>query len=475
MPTKTSSPRTQAEIAAETNAAQATDFNSALLIDLIDPHPRNIRHNAAADEEMVESIRAKGLYQPLVVRPIEDGRYQLVAGHRRLDGLKRAGFTHAPAAIRLDLGEEVDQVAAMLVENGRRADLTPIEEAEGFDLLAELGWTVDQIAAASGQSKATVSSRRKLVRLPEQAKAAVGQGQVTLDDALRLAKLPTPEQTKLEKLLGRSDFHYEITRTEQRVKVKAEVAAQAKQLLADGIPEVPAPTPAVINEYYLRHSEHGMVRLASTGHPDLADHPDCGAFVRGGTAANPAIWRVCTNPGAHDELTEAQLERKAALDAEEAAREARVAEARERQQARVTARQLRVDDVMAAVRTKPLDPVLADLLALALPRLAAELPYDVETTWQRAMGVKDDDMVRDFGIDHAVAVIGSDTARLTKALAALLVCTLEDEAEVARFPHGAGFRPAALEYLNKVLPTVGHQRNTIDTELVEELEQDTDQ
>nr|WP_278259536.1 ParB N-terminal domain-containing protein [Nocardioides convexus] len=136
------------------------------------PHPRNPRHNAIADDESMGSIKEQGLLHDLLVAPHPDqpGKAYLVDGHRRYDALTRLGFSLAPVKWRLDLVDEGDQVAAMLGTT-RREDLTPLEEAEGFDLLTELGWTAEQISDKTGRSTSTVNARRKATRLKDRAKA----------------------------------------------------------------------------------------------------------------------------------------------------------------------------------------------------------------------------------------------------------------------------------------------------------------
>lgn len=470
---------TPAEIPAEAATAQHTHYEPAYPIDLIREHPKNIRHNATADDELVNSIRDQGLLQPLVAfkDPSIEGA-ELIAGHRRLDGLRKAGYTHAPVILRYDLADEGDQVAAMLVENGRRADLTPIEEAEGFDLLTELGWDVEQIAQASGRSKTLIKERRKLTALPDKAKAAVDRGQITIDDALTLAKLPPAEQTKLEKQVDTPNFRYEVRRAEERAKARAIVDAEKKRLKAAGVPELKVPG-TVQSPYSLSHADHGCVRLATTGHPDASQHNGCLAFVDGGTKQYPALWEVCTDPGKHDaDLSAAQLASKAEREAEDAQRAAEQAARqqahREKQESERVARQLRADTLLAGIKFPgvKLDPTLQRLLALGLPEIVASLDGLDEGLFQDLAGVPDDQRwegwvdLEDQGDPGTVwlnSLVDAKGPALVKALAALLVAQLEQ-----RLQSYAPDRAAAAlapQYFD-ALAAVGHEKNSADQQLL---------
>lgn len=471
MPTKT-----PAEIPAETAAAQQSHYDPAMPLTAIHPHPKNPRHDAKADQELIDSIRDQGLIHDLVVapHPTIDGEATLIDGHRRYDALLRAGFTMAPVKVRLDLVDEADQVAAMLATI-RREQLTPIEEAEGFDLLAELGWDTERIASATGRSKTTVLERRKLTRLPAKAKDAVDHGQVTIDDALRLAKLPAKEQTRLEKLLDRGgDFRYEIARTESRVKAAAEVARRVKDLKASGVPEKLCPKGAT-TEYSLNHADHGMVRIGTTGKHQPDEHDGCLAFVQGGTRDYPAVWLVCTDPGKHDaELTEEQRQRQQEHEAEEARREAQRAEMQAAAEAARIARQLRTDAIVAAARPKPaLNPTIEGLARLALPWLMSS-DMAPSSHFQDLAGVPEDQRWEHFieePDDHPWLLALQDMTgqQLLRVLAAYLADQVEER--IAGYGAMGGVRAAATaaQYFD-LLGIAGHETNSADKELIARLQ-----
>lgn len=201
-------------------------------LDLIDPHPANPRKDLGDLTELADSIRAKGIRQNLLLVPHPDapGRYRAVIGHRRSAAAALAGLTHAPAAIDTTL-DDAAQLELMLLENVQRVDLTPIEEADGYQGLLDLGVSRAEISRTTGRTPATVRSRLKLAALPDKARTAVHAGKVTLDDALAIADLPVDEQKAMAKKLGTSGFATELVRVRERVKDR-KVAAPLLELLA---------------------------------------------------------------------------------------------------------------------------------------------------------------------------------------------------------------------------------------------------
>lgn len=381
-------PTTPAAIDSEATAAHRTDYEPLLHLERIHVHPHNPRHDAVADDELIASIRDQGLIHDLVVAPHPEieGDFILIDGHRRFDGLTRAGYTYAPAKIRLDLVDEADQIAAMLATI-RRQDLTPIEEAEGFDLLAELGWTVDQIAAATGRSASTVKARRKLTSLKVTFQEQVAAGQVTLDDAIALASLPEKEQKRLEKTPA-TQMAYEIKRSRARAEQQREVDKDIKHLKSLGATQQELPRGA----YYwgLNDAVHGLTIFPNLPEPLRQDtaHHGCLGWFDDGTAQYPSIKRVCTNVSKHDDEISAHhakiaAERTDEEKAQQAERDARAAEAEaEREeraaqgQARRVAAQMRGDVVLDATRKVKIPAVLEPILRGALLGMLDDWPLD---------------------------------------------------------------------------------------------------
>lgn len=136
-------------------------------IDLIDANPyqtrRKIREEALT--ELVESIKATGVIQPIVLRPGVNGRYQLVAGERRWMASKRAGKTTIPAVVRQISNEQAMEIT--IIENLQREDLNPMEQARAFERLSrEFGLTQEQIAIRTGKDRASIANFIRLLKLP---------------------------------------------------------------------------------------------------------------------------------------------------------------------------------------------------------------------------------------------------------------------------------------------------------------------
>lgn len=187
-------------------------------IDKLNPHPDNPRKDLGDLSELAESIKAKGVLQNLTVVPyyskvqkrVIDGLYTILIGHRRASAAKLAGLTELPCTI-VEMSYE-DQIATMLVENMQRSDLSIYEEAKGFQMMLDLGKTIQDVSAMSGFSEATVRRRVKLAELDEKKfKAAVKRG-ATLFDFAELDKIEDPEtKNKLLDVIGKADFRNELS------------------------------------------------------------------------------------------------------------------------------------------------------------------------------------------------------------------------------------------------------------------------
>jgi ParB/RepB/Spo0J family partition protein len=169
------------------------------------PHPRNPRRHLGDLDELTASIRADGLFEPVVIISAEaftaaaaaagdperlagEGTgWVTLMGHRRAAAAAAAGLAEVPAVIRDDLAGQAR--AKMIAENLHREGLTPLEEAEGMAELAAAGWGQRRIAAEIGCSQAHVSKRLALLQLPEPARDGIAAGQLTVADGLELHKL----------------------------------------------------------------------------------------------------------------------------------------------------------------------------------------------------------------------------------------------------------------------------------------------
>lgn len=179
-------------------------------LELLEAHPDNPRKEIGDIEELTESIKAHGIFQNLTVVPIEGtDRYRVIIGHRRMTAARAAGLTEVPCAV-----VEMDyktQVATMLLENIQRTDLTAYEQAQGFQMMIDLGDTVDGISEKTGFSKTTVKKRLKMAELDGDVLKKYG-AQISLSDLDLLGKVDDIN-TRNEILLnyfGTGNFKWKI-------------------------------------------------------------------------------------------------------------------------------------------------------------------------------------------------------------------------------------------------------------------------
>lgn len=158
-----------------------------LPLDQLNDHPDNLRGDVGDLTEMVASIHALGIIEPLVVTP-DGALFTVLAGHRRLAAAREAGLQLVPCVVRTDVGEQ-EAAEIMLVENLIRTNLNPIEEGTGFARLAALGLSQREIAERVGCNQSHVSKRIKLTTIPAKAQTLVATGELHIDDALQLAAL----------------------------------------------------------------------------------------------------------------------------------------------------------------------------------------------------------------------------------------------------------------------------------------------
>ncbi len=169
----------------------------SLSIDALQPGPFQPRRSMApgAMDELVESIKARGILQPILARrdPSNPNKYQIIAGERRWRAAQSAGLHDVPVLLR-DLTDR-DAMAASLVENLQRQDLNAIEEAEGYQrLLQEFGLTQEQLGAAVGKSRSHIANTIRLLQLPDAVRVEVQNGHLSAGHARALLAHANPEQ-----------------------------------------------------------------------------------------------------------------------------------------------------------------------------------------------------------------------------------------------------------------------------------------
>jgi ParB family chromosome partitioning protein len=188
-------------------------------VESISPNSRQPRKdfNDKALRDLAASFRQTGVLQPVVVRRRGVG-YELIVGERRWRAAKLAGLTHIPAVVRETTDAQSLELA--LVENLLREDLNPMEESEAYQrLLAEFGWTQDELAQRVGRDRSSIANCLRLLKLPELIQADLRAGRLTMGHARALLSLPSPaDQLKLrEEILAHS---WSVRATEEGVQLK---------------------------------------------------------------------------------------------------------------------------------------------------------------------------------------------------------------------------------------------------------------
>jgi ParB family chromosome partitioning protein len=183
----------QPQTTAKSSSGAGEVSHRTVPIDLVQRNPGQPRKHFDETElnELASSIRAHGVLQPILVRPIANGKYEIVAGERRWRAAQRAGLHTIPAVVR-DLNElEVLEIA--IVENVQRMDLNPIEEAQGFQALVDrFGRTQEDIAEAVGKSRPHIANMLRLLKLPEDLQEMVRDGRLSSGHARAILTAPDP-------------------------------------------------------------------------------------------------------------------------------------------------------------------------------------------------------------------------------------------------------------------------------------------
>lgn len=174
--------------------------NSTVLLNLSEIEPNRAQPRKDFDDEalseLADSIAQHGVLQPLLVRPIADGGYQIVAGERRWRACRMAGVSEVPAVIRELSDAEVMELA--LIENLQREDLNSVEEARGYEALMEqYGLTQEAVAKTVGKSRPTVTNALRLLSLPEEILSLLEEGRLSAGHARALLSFEEKESMLL--------------------------------------------------------------------------------------------------------------------------------------------------------------------------------------------------------------------------------------------------------------------------------------
>lgn len=188
-------------------------------IALIDPNPYQPRMemDQNAFEELKQSVREKGIIQPIAIRPSRDGRYQLIAGERRLKAAHAVGFKLIPSYI-ISIENDSEMLEIALIENVQREHLNPIDLAKGYQrLIEEVNLTQEEVAEKIGKDRATVANIIRLLKLPEKIQESLKKNEIREGHARALLGLLEPDrQIDLWKRIIK--YGYSVRKVEEEVK-----------------------------------------------------------------------------------------------------------------------------------------------------------------------------------------------------------------------------------------------------------------
>ena len=189
------------DVGVEATATERARNQRRVPIEFLKPNPRNPRRNFldAELDELAASIRERGIVQPIVVRPARGSadRFEIIAGERRWRAAQRAGLHQVPIVALEASDSEALELA--IIENVQRADLNPLEEAAGYQALAnEYQHSQEDIAKIVGKSRSHVANTLRLLKLPETVKAYINAGKITAGAARMLIGQTDPEQMARE-------------------------------------------------------------------------------------------------------------------------------------------------------------------------------------------------------------------------------------------------------------------------------------
>ena len=180
-------------------------------------------------QELTDSIKANGILQPLTVRDLDDGKFELIAGERRLRSAREAGLETVPVYI-LSVEADVEMMEYALIENIQRVDLNPIEEAEGYAILCgKYNLAQEEIAKRVGKSRPAIANSLRLLKLPPEIKSALKSGDISAGHARAILGVRKSLQmmTLYQKVI-RSGLN--VRQTEELVKNIAESSKELQKI-----------------------------------------------------------------------------------------------------------------------------------------------------------------------------------------------------------------------------------------------------
>jgi ParB family chromosome partitioning protein len=189
------------------------------------PNQPRVHFDEESLSDLSASIQAIGVLQPLLVRQMPDGTYQLIAGERRWRAAQRAGLLTVPAVVKTT--DDMSSVEQALVENLHRQDLSPLEEASAFQqLIDDFGLTHDDVAKRVGKSRSSVTNTLRLLSLPPAIQALLADGRLSAGHAKAL--LGTPDRAFQEQLARRASAEgWSVRAVEEAVRDRGDVGTTA--------------------------------------------------------------------------------------------------------------------------------------------------------------------------------------------------------------------------------------------------------
>lgn len=190
----------QPQTVASATEPSAVGGTRTIPIELLSTSPFQPRRdfNTQALEDLANSVRAKGVLQPLLVRPVQDGtRYEIVAGERRWRAAQIAGLHEVPVIVRDFADNEAAEIA--LIENVQRSDLNPVEEAAGYrDLIERFNHTQEALSEIVGKSRSHIANSMRLLKLPSPVLSLLAAGAISAGHARALIGTPEPARLAAE-------------------------------------------------------------------------------------------------------------------------------------------------------------------------------------------------------------------------------------------------------------------------------------
>ena len=286
-------------------------------LDAIRPGPHNPRRDLGELEGLAASIRAVGILEPLVVEWAEaSSPYMLLAGHRRLAAARLAGLSEAPCLVRRGAATEAERMEIALVENLQREGLAPLDEADGYRTLVDLGLSQRAIAQRVGCSQSHVSKRLALLELPSHVQARIVKGTLPLEAAAALVRLKDhPAKLKAAAGADPSRMADVVTQAEREIAWEAKRTELVDVAGGLGFPVVDEPPGPYLKRSFktLARWQHSEAELDL----DVRKHEaePCHAVMIPGDRRwphldTPSATSICTDPARHGPKGASKLKAK---------------------------------------------------------------------------------------------------------------------------------------------------------------------